>query len=203
MKHIWIASLLLLSACGDHNKPLSVYLNDRGMSQPTAQSFQTCRAYGCQEVDTITLNKEQWRAIDVIFIPTAKSPRAERKKIANAIAMFEKIIGKKNGTSEDVWGTFQKTGKNQQDCVDESINTSIYLSVLKQRGHIKFHDIESPTSRTPLASAVSWPHQTAVITQRNSKQSFAVDSWFHDNATPPEIIELQTWKKGWKPQARI
>ena len=129
----------------------------------------------------------------------AKSARAERKKLAQSIAEFEKIVGQYNGTSEDIWGTFQKTGHKQQDCVDESTNTSIYLSTLKNRGHLNFHEVVIPQSRFPL---MKWPHQTAVIVEKETNISYAVDSWFHNNGMPPEIIELKIWKDGWKPQER-
>lgn len=198
-----LAALMLLTACtAPPYNNLDLYLTKRGLSSPTSESFQTCRAYGCQKIDTITPTPGEWHKIDKAFSPKAKSAKAERKKIALAIATFENIVGGKNGTSEDIWGTFQKTGHKQQDCVDESTNTSIYLTVLKQRGHIHFHDIQAPTSRVPLLNPVSWPHQSAAITEKETNEVFVVDSWFHNNGAPPEIIPIETWKDGWKPQER-
>lgn len=197
------AALLLLTACTTQPyDSLDHYLTKRGLTQPTADSFQTCRAYGCQAIDTITPTEDEWKSIDKLFMPKAKSAKAERKKIALAIAAFEDIVGSKNGTSEDIWGTFQKTGHKQQDCVDESTNTSIYLTVLNHRGHIHFHDIQAPTSRVPIMNPVSWPHQGAVITDKETQEHFVVDSWFHNNGAPAEIIPIETWKDGWKPQER-
>ena len=192
----WLVALTLLTACSSSFNHLDHYFQKRGIETPTATKFQTCRAYGCQKIDTITLSKNEWKAIDKHFKPKAKSPRSERKKIAQAIATFEKLVGEHNGTSEDIWGTFQKTGHKQQDCVDESTNTSIYIRVLAERGHIHHHTVRQPQSRVPF---MKWPHQTAIIVENKSGQQFAVDSWFHNNGSPPEIIELETWKKGWKP----
>lgn len=193
----WFIALLLLTSCaGSSFNSLDHYLSKKGIQRPTSSNFETCRAYGCQKIDSIELTKIQWKQIDTAFRVKARSARAERKQIAQAISSFEQIVGNINGTSEDIWGTFQKTGHKQQDCVDESTNTSIYLRVLEARGHIKFHTIEIPQSRVPF---MKWPHQTAVIMEKESGQKYAVDSWFHNNGQQPEIIELETWKTGWKP----
>lgn len=197
----WLAIAILLTACtGAPYENLTLYLNKRGITEPTAQQFQTCRAFGCQIIDLIEPTKQEWRAIESPFRKKAKSAEAERKQIAASIAKFEQVVGNINGTSEDVWGTFQKGGRKQLDCVDESTNTSIYLSVLQQRGNIKFHEVGPPTSRVPILSPVSWPHQTAVFTEKETGESFAIDSWFHDNGETPEILPLKTWKRGWKPE---
>ena len=193
----FIPALLLLGACSSSPfDNLGHYLTTRGIEKPTAQSFSTCRGYGCQIVEIIEPTKEEWRAIENTFHPPAKSARAERKKMAASIAVFEEVVGNINGTSEDIWGTFQKTGHKQQDCVDESTNTSLYLLALKERGHIKFHSIDVPQSRVPF---MKWPHQTATITEIKTGDRYAIDSWFHNNGHKPEIIPFETWKKGWKP----
>ncbi len=193
-----IACALTLSACAaSHNhETLNNYLAKRGISAPSANEFQSCRAYGCQKIDKPTLSKKDWKKIDKAFRRKAKSAEAERKKIAKAIAAFEAIVGEQTGTSEDIFGTFEKTGAYQQDCVDESINTSIYLRVLEERGHLKFHRAYTPQSRV---SMWRWPHQTAVIQELETSERYAVDSWFHDNGAPPEILPLKTWKKHWRP----
>jgi hypothetical protein len=70
---------------------------------------------------------------------------------------------------------------------------------LKNHNFIHFHDVLSPTGRFPVFHGGRWPHQTAVIQEVDTKNSYAVDSWFHDNGHPPEIVPLKQWKKGWKP----
>lgn len=46
---------------------------------------------------------------------------------------------------------------------------------------------------------LGWPHTTAVISETVSGRRFAVDSWFHDNGQPPEIVALDIWRWGWSP----
>ena len=189
---------MMLSGCAGKNyDPVEDYLSKRGLFMPSATQFQSCRGYGCQHIDTLELTSKEWKQIEKPFKHKAKTAKQERKQIIQSIAIFEQIVGEYTGTSEDIWGTFQKTGHKQQDCVDESINTSIYMLALQQRGHINFHTIGMPQSRVPF---LRWPHQTATIRDNETEQLYAIDSWFFDNGKPPVIIEFETWKKGWKPE---
>ncbi len=36
-----------------------------------------------------------------------------------------------------------------------------------------------------------------------SGQSYAVDSWFHDNGVPAEIVPLPDWLSGWMPRESL
>ena len=188
---------LLVTACASKSfNPVQHYLSKKSLKLPFGDTVQSCRGYGCTNIDTITLTKEEWQKIGSPFTSKAKTPQEERNKIKTAIASFETIIGEKTGTAQDKAGTFNKTGNFQQDCVDESINTTIYLLALKNRGHLEFHEILTPQSRLPF---MKWPHQSATIKDLTTGQKLAVDSWFYDNGQPPVIIDFQKWKKGWTP----
>jgi hypothetical protein len=89
---------------------------------------------------------------------------------------------------------------NQHDCVDESLNTTIYLTLLEQKGLLRHHNVEDPTVRLPIIHSGRWPHQTAVISEIETSKFYAVDSWFHDNGAKAEIVPLRKWKDGWKPK---
>ncbi|MFK7840181.1 MAG: hypothetical protein AB8B83_07600 [Bdellovibrionales bacterium] len=197
-KILIIGTLLPLSACANSTfDPVEHYLAKRNLSPPSTTQFQSCRGYGCQFIDTIILNEDEWAIIDAPFKRKAKTPKDERDKIIKSIAEFETIVGTKNGTSKDVWGTFQKTGHTQLDCVDESTNTSMYMLALQKRGHIHHHIIGTPQARVSLRQ---WPHQTATLIENETKQVYAIDSWFYNNGEPPRIIEFETWKDGWSPR---
>ncbi|GJL85091.1 MAG: hypothetical protein DHS20C02_08660 [Micavibrio sp.] len=201
MKYFALITLLILSACAAGPKDAQTYLESKNVYEFTDhKNFQHCRAYGCREIDTLTLPPKEWKDIAKVFKPTSKNAKLERERIAKAIGIFETKIGAINGTDQDIFGTFKKVGTKQHDCVDESVNTTIYLSLLEQDGLLKFHDIGGPDTRIPLIhySGV-WPHQTAVIFEKDTKDAYAVDSWFHNNGFPAEIVPLQAWKGGWKP----
>ncbi len=207
MKHTaFFITILLLAACqttSGAGNGYQAYLDRKGLSAPTQERFPHCRAYGCHIVDSIQLTAQDWSAIAAPFtnIQTAEE---ERQSIAAAIGLFEQKVGARNGTSADKRGTFSGVGagNTQHDCVDESVNTTIYLALLAQQNLIKFHTVASPVSRTPATTILSgklWPHQTAVVIEKETGQRFAIDSWFHDNGAAAEIISLNQWYRGWNP----
>lgn len=200
VKKLSFLSVLLLLGCTTTSGNYQGYLNNKGINLPQTNSFQHCRGYGCKHINNVNLSDAQWNDIKASFIPAPKSAVQEREALRNAIARFERHVGEITGTANDRRGTFKKLGNNQHDCVDESTNTTVYLSLLKQEGLMKFHDVQRPQSRLPLINAGRWPHQTAVIKEQSSETLFAVDSWFHDNGFRPEIVPLEIWKDGWKPK---
>ncbi|MCC7304871.1 MAG: hypothetical protein IT558_01275 [Alphaproteobacteria bacterium] len=194
--------MAFLAGCAGTSDSYKMYLQKRGLTEaPTTKSFQHCHGYGCQVVSDIALTKKEWQSIERIFKPKARNAEKEREKIKKAIGLFEKLAGAKDGTSEDIAGTFRKTGRNQLDCVDESTNTTLYLSLLESQKLLRFHTLRPPMMRLPIINAGRWPHQTAVIVETKTGIPYAVDSWFHDNGTDAEIIDLKTWKEGWKPES--
>ncbi len=196
-----ILMTVILSACAAQKGGHKAYLERRGIAPETSiEEFAHCRGYGCKHIDQVSLSKSQWREIDRIFRYTSKTPKAERAKIAKAIGVFETTVGDITGTHVDQYGTFIKLGTYQQDCVDESTNTTIYLDMLESKGFLKHHGVSSPAVRLPIINSGRWPHQAATIIENETSARFVVDSWFHNNGAPAEIVPLKTWKSGWKPE---
>ncbi|HEY8191233.1 MAG TPA: hypothetical protein VIG74_02320 [Alphaproteobacteria bacterium] len=199
MKHGFIiVAVLMLAACVTTQGPES-YFQQKNIALPTPENFAHCRGYGCHYVDTVSLKKKDWKEFEKLF-KKAKPAEAEREAIKKAIGLFEKKVGAITGTAEDKGGTYVKIGARQHDCVDESTNTTIYLSLLSQKKLLKFHTVGTPQSRLPILSGRVGPHQTAVIIESATGENYAVDSWFHDNGEPAEIAGLREWFYGWRPQ---
>ena len=125
--------------------------------------------------------------------------KSERSAIRQAIAFLEESIGRKTGSDEDIAGTYQRLGRYQQDCIDESTNTTTYLLLLDQLDLLHYHNVNPLTSRPPIISGRLGPHRTAVIREKSTGIKYAVDSWFYDNGIEPEIVPLDTWFWGWHP----
>lgn len=195
-----ILALIMLPSCVISEGAYIEYLLKKEIPPTTESSFSHCRGYGCKYIDQVELNKKQWSKVEHAFRPRAKTAEKERAQIAKAIAIFEQEVGTLTGTNVDHYGTFKKLGTHQQDCVDESINTTIYLDLLLQRDLLKHHTIRPPEVRIPIINSGRWPHQTAAIVEIESGEAFAVDSWFHDNGFQAEIVPLKTWRGGWKPE---
>jgi hypothetical protein len=192
---------LLLGACADRLYPdMPAYMQAKHLATPSMQSFPHCQNYGCAVVKNVKLDQGDWGKIEKVFGPKAKTAGQEREKIAKTIGAFENIVGPITGTQGDREGTFLQTGDGQLDCVDESTNTMIYMTLLQQAGLIRFHDVEQPQVRYPILSGRGWMHQTAVLTETKTGAQYAIDSWFEDNGAPAYVVPLEEWRNGWHPR---
>lgn len=196
--------LLLLASCQGSNP--QYYLNLYDIKPPSTKNFTHCFNYGCQTHRNVELPAKTERKLHKLFKPPAKTAKIERTRISKAIQIFETDIGALTGTKNDKHGTFKlyqdnaKTTQSfQQDCIDESTNTTIYLTLLNNMKLLKFHTPTFPASRQPFTGGSAWWHQTATMKEINTGERYAVDSWFFDNGAPAAIVPLKTWKKGWRP----
>lgn len=195
-----IICITSLNACA-MNEYAQNSLMRKNIKITSTETFPHCHSYGCDKKTQISFSDQDWRDIGAIFTPSPQTPEQERRAIAHAIGTFEKLAGKKAGTNNDKGGTFRRmmAEGTQLDCVDESLNTTIYLTLLDRKDLLKFHSVGAPEVRLPLIHAGRWPHQTATIIETQSQTAYATDSWFHDNGFPAEIVTLDQWKTGWEP----
>lgn len=165
---------------------------------PTLAHFEVCHGGGCLESSQLAISDAEWQSVVQLFANKATNAQDERTQIANAIGELERIVGQKNGTSNDLAGTFFE-GKlsGQLDCNDEAINTTTYMRLLKANDLIQFHEIED--TRTRNFFFTGWPHSTAVIHEIQTGERFAVDSWFYDNGHAATIVPFDTWKANYQP----
>lgn len=164
------------------------------------EAVPVCMHHGCETVARMRLSVADWRMVTRHFARPARDAEQERERIGKAIAEFEDIAGRLVGTAGDKGGDLAAFGTlaPQQDCIDESTNTTVYLLLLEQAELLRWHRVETPAHRGYLFFG-GWPHFTARIRDIDAGRDWVVDSWFHDNGEAPEILELPTWKAGWKP----
>lgn len=173
-----------------------VFVRDDINIAPVPNLLTVCHGNGCLNLSYVTLTPDQWQEVRQVFHPLARSAEEERVRLRSAIAMMEKIVGANTGTSMDKGGTFNGGG-GQMDCIDESINTTLYLTMFQKYGLMREHRIDDRATRGWFIGG--WPHTTAVLREEGSNRLWAVDSWFLDNGEPPFILRLETWKSGWEP----
>lgn len=150
-----------------------------------------CWDYGCDERARVELPREDWHRIVALFEPAAEDAAGERRRIARAIALFERATGRLLGTDADLGGNRAGSGRPfQMDCIDESRNTDTYLRVLESRGLLAWHDVAERQKRAPWILDQHW---TAVVRERAGGARWVVDSWFLDNGRQPYIQELEAW----------
>lgn len=175
-------------------------LPDGVIGQPSPDRFSVCHQHGCSTIDTAALTLTQWQQVAAEFLPPAATPAEERKNIARAVGLMERLVGPLTGTSGDKGGDWAGFGQpGQMDCIDEATNTTTYLALFARAGFLKWHSVADRATRGWFI--LGWPHTTAVIQDRQSGERYAVDSWFLDNGQPPFILPLKVWRDGWEPPA--
>ncbi len=184
---------LLASARAD------VFVRDDIVTDPSPEMMTVCHGNGCQFLGHLSLTPEQWQEVAGLFHPPAGSAGQEREQLRSAIAKMERLAGDATGTRRDKGGTFNG-GEGQMDCIDESINTTLYLTLFRMHGLMRRHRMEDRATRGWFL--FGWPHTTAVVSEVEGGRLWAVDSWFLDNGEPPFILPLEDWKSGWRPERR-
>jgi hypothetical protein len=169
------------------------------VNDPQIDHFSVCFNHSCAETAIIGLQAQDWQQVADLFSPPAEDGAEERRRIGEAIALLERLVGPKINTEHDKGGNFKGTlaEGNQQDCIDESTNTTTYLTLIQQQGLLRYHQVQETSTRGWFLMGM--PHTTAVIRDRESGINYAVDSWFHDNGKPPEILPVDQWRDAWYP----
>jgi hypothetical protein len=195
LKKILVALILLCTGCTNQTRlqDYETTLTKSNVSAPVGLTTKVCRGYGCRIVDTVTLTKRDWRYITEPIAFKPRTAEEERERLRWVIARFETSVGVVTGTSADVPGTYWGLGDDQQDCSDESTNTTMYLLMLQSHNLLRYHSVGGVAGRFP-------PHLTAVLIEKDSGIPYALDSWFHYNGVRAEVVPLDQWKFGWHPE---
>jgi len=167
----------------------------------TLAAVPVCFDHGCAVVKPVRISDQQWQQVIGELSPPADDAVGERGQIRRAVARMEQITGVLAGTASDRGGNLVglATPGPQMDCIDESSNTTTYLTLLEQYGLLRWHSVEPRAHRGYMIFG-GWPHFAAVIRDRGTGHRWVVDSWFHDNGQPPEIVDIETWQSGWEPR---
>lgn len=192
MKKFALISLLFLSACsGGAGLNLAQYPDPNA----TKDEFTYCYGYGCSKSMRLGFNKYEWKQISKIFKKPAKDAAAERLKIGKAIALMETYTGKLAGTENDLpKAPYIRQSYQELDCVDETINTSKYLTFLSDAKFLKFHFIGVPAFKGGLING-KYPHNTATVVETATGEVFVIDSYIFANGMEPNIRDLDNWRQ--------
>ncbi len=192
------AALSLAGCTHERLGPVEGHFQDFKVAQPVKNRVTVCHAYTCKMQTNFTFKDADVAELKSIFKKVKKgdTPGEERRAVAYAIGWMENRVGKAIGTDKDRPGMdFKASGDaTQQDCVDESTNTTSYLLVLQNNGLMKYHTVGTPFSKDQLWRGVAgWTHWTAVIMETSGGQRWAVDSWIYENGENPAIVETEKW----------
>ena len=80
------------------------------------------------------------------------SPAEERRAIAYAIALMERQVGAAIGINDKAGMQWSASGDaTQEDCVDDSTNTTSFLMVLQSNGLLRYHTVQGTIRRGQYA----------------------------------------------------
>ena len=169
------------------------WFDERDARMPVGNKVYICHAFTCARTTPVVLSEAEFGQISAPFRKAAAPPAGERAAVSDSVQIFERIIGKRIGTSGDRGGLDIGGGDpSQMDCIDEATNTTSLLLMLADKGVLKRHVIARPVARGFFLDG-RYPHATAVLREKDSERSWAIDSWQTANAEPPVIQDLNVW----------
>lgn len=173
---------------------------EKRIETPRPDRFSVCYRHSCRSSRQTGLTAAEWRTLQALFTPPPADAAGERRRIKRYIGMMETLVGPRTGTQDDLPGTFRGSfQEGQMDCIDETMNTTTYLTLLIDAGTLRFHRLRPSARRGLFISGGGWKHASAVIEETATGQKYAVDSWFYKNGVPPEILPLEAWLNEWNP----
>ena len=189
-------AVLLLAGCPRGGSLPSVDRALTGVDQITPDNFTYCSDHGCKVQQAVKLTDADWASITEPLAMPAADAAAERQAVIEAVGRYETTVARQTGTAVDRGGTSVFPGPRQLDCVDESVNTTRFLTLLEKAGLLHFHQRGQPAHRFMSGGLT---HMTATLRELDGGQSWAVDSWFRDSGEMADVIELEAWQAGWRP----
>lgn len=191
MVRIFVLLALFLSACGAAG---GLNLGQYPDPEASPQKFIVCHGYGCHQKTLAGLHDHEWAQLRAIFAVPSVNAAAEREKIGKAIALIEKYVGDLVGTKDDLpKAPLIRSSNKEQDCIDETVNTTKYLGFLEADGLLKFHRAGKPVYKGFMIDGV-YPHNSATIVETESGGVYVVDSYIYKNAVIPDIRSYESWK---------
>lgn len=176
----------------------SEYLVAYADPHPTPESFRVCHGYGCKLQTHVSLSKVEWQRVRAAFEPRLRTASGEQRQIAAAIAVIEAEVGQRTGTAVHQRREPNGGDPTQLDCIDESVNTWTYLTMLADDGLLNMYRVDTIEHGGSLLSLDM--RNTAVIELEATGTRYAVDPWLVDAGAPPPIFPLSIWLASWPPQ---
>jgi hypothetical protein len=197
----WLCAGLALSACAQNpHHQNTTFLDRYAEPNPTRTSFRECHGFSCSSTSRVSLNGQQWGKVAAVFSPRANNARAERRQISEAVAVMRMQVGAQTGTAVHQWThkDFQVlpnlSDPTQLDCIDESVNTWTYMTLMERAGMFRFHEV----AKLSNAGSLYDPRNTAVLKEKGGDY-FAIDPSLVDAGVPPPVIPLASWLTVWPP----
>lgn len=170
---------------------------DHGVPIPAQVVFNAipvCYDFGCSSKATVNLPLTEWQSVAGWFDKVVETPAEEREQIRQAVGWMEVLIGRHTPThvdmAFDLAKNIDKRETGQLDCIDESVNTTVYLKLFESNGFLRHHFVIEEAYRRALFDQ----HWTAQVREKVSGKRYVVDSWFQPNGYLPVVQDSESWE---------
>jgi hypothetical protein len=155
-----------------------------------------CHGYGCLYRTQVHFDARDMARLRSIVVAGRASATAERNALGKAVQWFEVTVGPLAGTSHDKakGDVLLVPDPGQEDCIDESTNTTTLLKLIESRGWLAYHRVGATKERGFLLDG-RYPHNTATVYDKATGKRWAIDSWTHANGVFPDIMPIEVWVK--------
>ncbi|WP_300435899.1 hypothetical protein [uncultured Mameliella sp.] len=163
-----------------------------GVANPTPAAFHVCGSHNCRKRVAVSLSPAEWSSVRTPLRSRPRNAGAERRALAETLRRLEVMVGRKTGYDSDRAGSTLQMGVKAQDCVDEMVNTAVYLKMLDDAGDLRFH---RPGQRVTIGFMTRefWTHTVASIFQKDTGQEFIIDTWAVDFGETPYVMDRTAW----------
>lgn len=186
---------MVVAAAGIASGCATGRVSDHGYSGPLPTKFVACYGYGCRLEKRFPITPAIASRFEAIMKGAEASPEAERVAISKAVQFYEDLSASAIGTRDSAKSPVVASGEpGQMDCIDESTNTRHLMLYLEARNLLRHHSVQPNVTRGALLDG-RYPHWTAVIKEKASGKTWAVDSWYEPAGGPPDIMALAEWRK--------
>lgn len=218
---LFAACLVTLAACEDTSNE---YLRQFAHSGATPASFYVCYGYGCKYSARVSLRVEEWQSVRALLEspPRAESVEQrrllqeerqsvrplrgnppsdellERRRIALALARLDQLVSGRIGTLVHQRREYNSGDPSQYDCIDESLNTWTYLTILDHEGLLRDHRVGDLAHAGTVLDFDF--RNTATLVSKADGTSYAIDPTLVDVGEPPPIVPLQRWVASYPPE---
>lgn len=169
-----------------------------GANDPLRAPMDLCSAAGCAAHGLIVVDPDAVADLRALMAGPAADSQIERRWIAQAIGLYERLVGAKNGTDRDRAANdhsdADESGHGQLDCVAETTNTKTYLDRLALAGLLDHHIVGDVAIRFTLLLQ----HIAVELIEKESGERWVVDSWPGPAGAEPLVEPYWDWRLEWQ-----
>ncbi|MEY3201401.1 MAG: hypothetical protein RIR70_951 [Pseudomonadota bacterium] len=181
------------------------------------ERIEICYNYSCARTATVVYSDEQLERVRqwMLYAPDAAT---ERRILRGVMGKLYGWAGQQAPISADRGGNHaDDDADGRMDCIDHTVSTTRLLKMLQAQGWLRFHRVADLVERKGAYGLLQhfsasieerpgrleeWQLSTRLLSAPQEADNelrgprFVVDSWFHDNGQPAEVLPLEEWLEG-------